>query len=379
MMSNVTPIFKFDAKKLLFLREKYGCSLRELADELGYSTTTISKWEKGKSVPSNEIVAKLATIFNVHNTFFFTLNAIPNVDGTIFFRKGAVLPKKNKVQAKAKTQLFALVNQIVTTAFDLKQYELYDLAEHHEKFEVLSREEIERKAIELRKLLKLGDAPINNMTNVAERMGIRVMFSDLESEKIDAITVWIDRQPYIILNSRRISSTRIRFNLAHEIGHIILHSKYPQKIINNTDYHRVLEHEANEFAGLFLIPDRSLALDMDRNNMRFLIELKRKWKISLQALIYRGNEMGLISDQQALFLRQTIYRNKWRINEPLDRSIPIEYPTFYKAAFKYLNIDIEKYAKELSSETGLKLRDIENIFSMNFEESKHKNVLRLLK
>lgn len=271
------------------------------------------------------------------------------------------------------------MNQKVTTAFDLKQYELYDLAEHHEKFEVLSREEIERKAIELRKLLKLGNAPINNMTNVAERMGIRVMFSDLESEKIDAITVWIDRQPYIILNSRRISSTRIRFNLAHEIGHIILHSKYPQKLINDTDYHRVLEHEANQFAGLFLIPDRSLALDMDRNNMRFLIELKRKWKISLQALIYRGNEMGLISDQQALFLRQTIYRNKWRINEPLDRSISIEYPTFYKAAFKYLNIDIEKYAKELSSETGLKLRDIENIFSMNYEESKHKNVLRLLK
>lgn len=63
----------------------------------------------------------------------------------------------------------------------------------------------------------------------------------------------------------------------------------------------------------------------------------------------------------------------------MDRSISIEYPTFYKAAFKYLNIDIEKYAKELSSETGLKLRDIENIFSMNYEESKHKNVLRLLK
>ncbi|OYS44075.1 XRE family transcriptional regulator, partial [Lactobacillus taiwanensis] len=358
MVSNVTPIFKFNYKKLRFLRKKYGCSLRELADKIDYSTTTISKWEKGQSVPTNEIVAKLATIFDVHENFFWTSDLIPNINGTVFFRKGAVLPKKNKIEAESKIRLFALIDQKVSLDCNLKQYQLYDLVEKNKEFKALRRDDIAKKAVELRQVLNLGTGPIYNMTHVAERMGIRVMFSDLESENIDAITGWINEQPYIILNSRRLSSARIRFNLAHEIGHILLHSKYSQHIINNTQYHKEIEHEANQFAGLFLISDRSLALDMDKTNMKFLIELKKKWGLSLQALIYRGNEIDLISDQQALFLRQTIYRNSWRIHEPLDKVIPIEYPNFYEAAFKYLDIDVKRFITEISIETGLKISDI---------------------
>lgn len=379
MNSNVTPIFKFEASKLRFLREKYGCSLRELAEKINYSATTISKWEKGKSAPSNEIVAKLATIFDVHDNFFFSSESIPEFNGAVFFRKGAVLPKKNEVEAKSQARLFAMVDQKITSDYGLKRYEAYGFEEDNTRFKVLDDEEIKQKAIDLRNLLKLGNGPINNMTHVAERMGIRVMFSDLDSEKIDAITGWINRQPYIVLNSRRLSSVRIRFNLAHEIGHIILHSKYSQEIVNTTDFHRTIEHEANQFAGAFLAPDRSLALDMDRTNMQFLIELKRKWKISLQALIYHGEEMGLISSRQALFLRQTIYRNNWRINEPLDRSIPIEYPKFYNSVFDYLKIDIEQLAKKISNDTGLRVDDVFSILGKNTINKQSQPVMKIVK
>ena len=226
MKSNVTQIFKFKPIKLQFLRERYGCSLRELAQKINYSTTTISKWEKGKSVPSNEIVAKLATIFNVHDNFFFSTGVIPNFSGTVFFRKGAVLPKRNEIEAKSQARLFAMVDQKITLDYGLRGYESYGIEEKNTQFQVLDKEEIKQKAIDLRNLLQLGDGPINDMTHVAERMGIRVMFSDLDSEKIDAITCWVNDQPYIILNSRRLSSVRIRFNLAHEIGHIILPVSY---------------------------------------------------------------------------------------------------------------------------------------------------------
>lgn len=379
MKSNVTPIFKFKPIKLQFLRERYGCSLRELAQKINYSTTTISKWEKGKSVPSNEIVAKLATIFNVHDNFFFSTGVIPNFSGTVFFRKGAVLPKRNEIEAKSQARLFAMVDQKITLDYGLRGYESYGIEEKNTQFQVLDKEEIKQKAIDLRNLLQLGDGPINDMTHVAERMGIRVMFSDLDSEKIDAITCWVNDQPYIILNSRRLSSVRIRFNLAHEIGHIILHSKYPQEIVNNTALHKTIEHEANQFAGEFLIPDRSLALDMDRTNMQYLIELKRKWKISLQALIYRGEEIGLISSRQALFLRQTIYRNNWRINEPLDKSIPIEYPKFYNSVFNFLKIDVNQLVKKISSETGLKTEDIFSMLGKSEINKKDHLVMKIIK
>ena len=142
MKSNVTQIFKFKPIKLQFLRERYGCSLRELAQKINYSTTTISKWEKGKSVPSNEIVAKLATIFNVHDNFFFSTGVIPNFSGTVFFRKGAVLPKRNEIEAKSQARLFAMVDQKITLDYGLRGYESYGIEEKNTQFQVLDKEEI---------------------------------------------------------------------------------------------------------------------------------------------------------------------------------------------------------------------------------------------
>jgi Zn-dependent peptidase ImmA (M78 family) len=57
--------------------------------------------------------------------------------------------------------------------------------------------------------------------------------------------------------------------------------------------------------------------------MNHLIHLKKHWKVSLQAIIYNGLQVGLISSKQVLFLRQQISRNKWRLFEPYDDVIPL--------------------------------------------------------
>lgn len=349
---------RFSQNKLRFLRDLTGESLIQLSNEIGYSTTTISKWEKGNLTPNFKSLIKLSNHFGVNHNFFLTSVEVPDFTGAVFFRKAAVLPKKKVIQAQAKARRFAMVDYLLSKELDLPNFKMPDYAHTSEKFEILSYDDIDNIANKVRNQFSLGDGPISNMTLLVERMGIRVKLEDLDSEKIDAVTGDIKARPYIVLNARRLSSVRIRFNLAHELGHILLHSFYPKSVVRNKNNHRTIESEANHFAGSLLMPDYGIALDMMRTNMSYLIELKKHWKVAIQALIYRGNELGLISDSQALFLRQTIYRNGWRIKEPLDDEIPLEKPSYMKSAIKFSEATRGNSIDVVSQETGLSLSEV---------------------
>lgn len=357
-MSSVS-VGKFSADKLKFFRELRGESLKKVSDDTGYSATTLSKWENNKSVPGFEGIMELSKHFNVNHNFFLSKANVPEFSGPVFFRKAAVLPKRKVIQAQSKERSYALVDQLVTEYLKLPEYVEPGYSNKSEEFKVLSYEFIDRVADSVRSQFELGDGPVANMTLVVERLGIRVRFADLESEKIDAVNGMILSRPYILLNSRRLSSVRIRFNMAHELGHVLLHSHYPKNVIDNSSNKKTIENEANHFAGALLMPDYGISLDMISTNINYLIELKKHWKVAIQALIYRGNELGLISESQALFLRQTIYRNKWRINEPLDDIIAIEKPSYIQSAIKFSDKSFADEAlKKTSKETGLSVDEV---------------------
>ncbi len=50
----------------------------------------------------------------------------------------------------------------------------------------------------------------------------------LRLKKIDAFSVWYDAKPYIFLSSDKGSNVRTRFDMAHELGHLIMHADYFQ-------------------------------------------------------------------------------------------------------------------------------------------------------
>ena len=52
-------------EKLISLRKSKGLSQEELGSELNVSRQTISKWEKGLSVPDADMLIKIADIFEV--------------------------------------------------------------------------------------------------------------------------------------------------------------------------------------------------------------------------------------------------------------------------------------------------------------------------
>ena len=97
--------------------------------------------------------------------------------------------------------------------------------------------------------------------------------------------------------------------------------------------------------------------------------MKKHWKVSLQAIIFNGDYSGLISSRQTLFLRQQISRNKWRLHEPFDDEIPVEYPTLFNKAIQYVKNEKPECMKEIVSEVGLSEDQIFELFQ--YEEDKN--------
>jgi len=161
----------------------------------------------------------------------------------------------------------------------------------------------------------------------------------------------------------------------------MLHSAYDKKEVFNSSNNKRIEKEANHFAGSLLLPEEGFVLDLTSTNMKHLLQLKLHWKVSLQAIIFNGEQSGLISSRQTLFLRQQISRNKWRIHEPYDDDIPIEYPSLFNKAIQYVKNEKPNCIKEIISEIGLSEEQFLEIFRYNmpsndFKTNKHLKLLQ---
>lgn len=81
-----------------------------------------------------------------------------------------------------------------------------------------------------------------------------------------------------------------RFSLAHEIGHLVMHTGVATA---------EMEAEANQFAAELLMPAETIRKQLRLVQLRDLGQLKAIWHVSLAALIYRAREIGEITDRHA--------------------------------------------------------------------------------
>lgn len=348
-MNKIIPIQnvnRFSGSALKKARLLRGLSMEELSEKISVSQQMISKYENGKSIPTADILTELSNILNFPPIYFYSEQKISDInDG--FYRKSSNVPKKNKYRVVEKVSFFSSILNEIMKVVKLPTYKDPVVINRTDDFKEISYKYIEKISNLIRKKYGFGNGPLLNLTGFLESMGIFIIFTDLESEKIDAYTVFLDKKkPIIIINSQRISSSRIRFNLAHEFAHILFHREYKKKYENGTKYTRI-EQEANYFAGCFLVPENGLIEDMSSITLQHFIILKSHWHVSIAALIYRANQCGFISDNHTLHLRQQISRNKWRNLEPLDDKIEIEYPVLINQALNLYSNFVQNDALEV--------------------------------
>lgn len=189
----------------------------------------------------------------------------------------------------------------------------------------------------MRKYWNLGNGPIDNLIGVIQKNGIMVSKMLLRLDKLDAFSVWYDKKPFIFLSSDKESNARTRFDIAHELGHILMHADYyTEEDLKNKAVKEKIENEADRFAGAFLLPRENFSRDVFSTSIDHFVQLKMKWKVSIACMIYRCDNLGLLSSNQIKYLKdQMTVRAYWR-KEPLDSTMPIEKPFVHKQAVMLL-------------------------------------------
>jgi Zn-dependent peptidase ImmA (M78 family) len=166
------------------------------------------------------------------------------------------------------------------------------------------------------------DTPILHLTNVLERNGVLILALPMSIETLDAFSSWAGqdpRWPVIAFVSGK-PGDRLRFSIAHELGHLVMHQSPRSSFAE-------LERDANRFAAEFLLPDQAMRQEITTPiTLSSLTQLKRRWLVSTQALIRRAYDLELATERQYRYLMQQLSQRGWRIREPEEFEIAIEKP-----------------------------------------------------
>ncbi|MDA6130830.1 ImmA/IrrE family metallo-endopeptidase, partial [Escherichia coli] len=138
--------------------------------------------------------------------------------------------------------------------------------------------------------------PIDDITHLFEKHGIVVSIIKSDGFSIDACSKWFGNKLFILVGNDRSVPSRIKFTLAHELGHFLLHKSVKKEDFNKKDVYKRMEEEANHFASAFLLPAETISNELVSHTLDYYLLLKRRWQVSMQAMVYRSKELNLINE-----------------------------------------------------------------------------------
>ena len=170
--------------------------------------------------------------------------------------------------------------------------------------------------------------------------------------------------PYIVLNSEKVVAVRSRFNVAHELGHLILHRNIPPGCLTRPEIFDVVERQAHAFASAFLMPAKTFSNDAVAPSLEGFRSLKSKWKVSIQAMIVRAEDLGLLPPEKSGRIWPNLARRGWRKLEPLDDVMISEQPRLLQRSLDLILGNRAASLSELTHHTALSQLDIEDLLGL---------------
>lgn len=298
-------------------RELLGWSKSELAGHLDVSPAAVAQWESGVKQPSPDNLAELAVCLGVRVPFLLRPVAQVSSRGPISFRswKAAATRKANR-RAQRFSELVAELYEWLQERVELPKPNLPELC-----LDEISSDCFDRIAKELRSFWGLGDRPILRLGELLESNGIVVSRISFDDDRFDAFSRVLNGRPYIFLGSDKGDRARSRFDVAHELGHILLHQHLAESHLGEA--HKEIESQAHRFASAFLLSE-AFGNDVSEVTLNSLLRLKPKWGVSVGAMVRWCLEHQKISQQEYETLNAQIGYRRWRKAkaEPYDELIP---------------------------------------------------------
>jgi Zn-dependent peptidase ImmA (M78 family)/transcriptional regulator with XRE-family HTH domain len=307
---------------LRLARQRLGFTQKAAATKIGVAQPVLSRFENGPAEPDELFLNKAASVYDLPREFF-------DLRDPVYGPPVSVHP-----MLRAKADISARDLDMVVSEMNLR---VMHVRRFLDAVEYSPTNQLPSLAVEdygspakiagiVRAHWSLPSGPVKNLTGLVERAGVIVGTSDFSGASISGMTFRVPGQPPLVLLNRNHPADRMRFTLAHELGHLVMH-RFPTPD---------MEDEANAFASALLLPEREMreAFAGRRITLELLAALKPEWRVAMQALLMRAKALGYLSDNQSRYLWQQISSRGWRMREPSELDFAHERPTVLNAIIK---------------------------------------------
>ncbi|MEH2246569.1 XRE family transcriptional regulator [Nostoc sp.] len=277
------------AANLIRYRKSLGLSQEQLAATTGVTRQSINNYENAKTLPDSKILSALASALSI------TLDDLlrSQGEGLPNFRFRAYVTFDKNAQFAAQVLRMLQTYNALEQAVGLPSYTPESTPCHQVEG---NEKHIQTIAALFRHRLGLGDAPIANLFQSVEEIGLKVLRQPIPIKDFFGLSACSDIEgAFVLVNSHNITIERQLFTLAHEIGHLIFHRvEYQDTLIEEgtKEEEKAREKVADYFASHLLVPqaefERMYALTQD------IVKLKRHFRVSYLVILNRLAEMGII-------------------------------------------------------------------------------------
>lgn len=285
---------------------------QKLADLAGISQGTVSKAEKGLSVLSDVQIARVSMVTGFPVSYFSD-DQIRLAQGR--FRKASKVPASKQNEVKAKAAAIADVLRVADSVYNLLNVTISPLNA------TVDDGEIQSIGTEARRALGVPPSgPVPNVTRALERGGVAVTalpgYVDAGSRRLDGFSVWpgmgVEGQRPLVVASVMNRGDVWRSTIAHELGHLVLHTRFPSVDTEEA------EDQAWAFANGFLFPleDARALFDGVRPTLSALLKVKSTYGVSVSFLVKCLEAYGILDGPRSRSLWRQISARGWRSEEP---------------------------------------------------------------
>lgn len=317
-------------------RELRGLTQTQLAAAAQVSQSAIAHFEGMRSSPTDEVVDKIALRTGFPPSFFKQGGPPQFALGSLLFRS----------RSSASSRQRAIVHRHAQVAFECasrmaQQVDPLPLRLPQPAGDPLTAARLTRASIGLS-----PDTPIDNLLRAVERAGVLVLALPLSMGKVDAFSVWTGANPGlpVIIVLRDAPGDRLRFSAAHELGHLVLHQAMKGRVAD-------VERQADHFAAELLLPEAAMLEELHQPiTLTSVSALKRRWGVSMQALIRRAHDLGLITRRQYGYMFGQLSARGWRKVEPPELQVAVERPRALRKMAELLYgdpIDHRRFAADM--------------------------------
>lgn len=331
----------------------------KLAALLGVGQATISKIESGIAPVPREQLQLLCQHLSYPESFFLAPEQIDGLGLPEFYhaRKRKTVPARMMDRAYAHVTIRRIHVERLLRSYPVEydQFPLFPSSEWDDQAKI---------ARTVRAQMEVPPGPVFNMTATVERFGGVVVPCDFQSRQVDGFSRWRPAsQPPLFFMSHHSPPDRWRWTLAHELGHVVMHT--------NQHASDEMEDEANRFAQELLMPEDLIKPHLVNLTFSKLAGLKTYWKVSMQALIFRAYSLKQLTDRQRRYLYMQLSAAGYRMREPAELDPPAEPPAMLKTMLEFHRTNLDYDVDDLCEMLSLYESEFRSMYGVDDERSLH--------